>query len=58
MHVRVLPVPGRHRDEQLVVARLERRAFDGADGAALVVAIEVRHRLDLELRVRAVDVSA
>jgi hypothetical protein len=45
----------RHGEEHLSLAVLE-RGLDREDGAALVVAVDVRHRLDLEGRVGAVEV--
>ena len=44
-----------HGEQQLALARLE-RALDGQDRRALIVAVDVRHRLDFELGVRFVFV--
>ena len=46
---------GRHRHEQLAPALLD-ALLHREDRAPLVLAVDVRHRLDLELRVRLVDV--
>ncbi len=46
---------GRHCEERLPAARAN-RSFDREDRPALVVAVDVRHRLDLELIVGLVDV--